>query len=232
MNRIWSSVRGDDCCDTKSSEIAALARQGDRRRILYIVLAINLVMFGVEAGAAWWAESTALLADSVDMLGDAAVYAMSIFVLSRSIRWRSGAAVAKGVIILVFGLAVLWSAGRSLIGEADPAGATMSTFGAVALAANLACLALLWRFRGDDVNMASTFECSRNDVVANVGVIVAGGAVLATGAAWPDVLVGLLITAVFLRSAATTLAASVPGLIGRQEEQSCSCAPGCSCCAA
>ena len=231
MNRVWGTFRTDDCCDTKSDEISVQARRADRRRILYIVLAINLVMFVVEAGAAWRAQSTALLADSVDMLGDAAVYAMSIFVISRSLRWRSAAAAAKGVIILGFGLAVLWTAGRALLGDSQPSGSTMSVFGAIALAANLICLTLLWRFRGDDVNMASTFECSRNDVTANVGVIVAGFAVAATGRAWPDIAVGLVIAAVFLRSAITTLASAAPGLRGKPKE-SCSCEPGCACCAA
>jgi Co/Zn/Cd efflux system component len=223
-------VRGDGCCDTKSAEIADLARQAERRRILYIVLAINVAMFVVEAGAAWRAQSTALLADSVDMLGDAAVYGMSIFVVSRSLRWRSAAATAKGVMILAFGIAVLWSAGRSVMGEAEPVGLTMSAFGSLALAANVACLFLLWRFRGDDVNMASTFECSRNDVTANVGVIVAGGMVVLTGSAWPDVVAGLLIAGVFLRSAATTIRSALPGLRGGNGE--CGCEPGCLCCAA
>lgn len=230
VNRLWTLVRGDGCCDTKSAEIADLARQAERRRILYIVLAINVAMFVVEAGAAWRAQSTALLADSVDMLGDAAVYGMSIFVVSRSLRWRSAAATAKGVMILAFGIAVLWSAGRSVMGEAEPVGLTMSAFGSLALAANVACLFLLWRFRGDDVNMASTFECSRNDVTANVGVIVAGGMVVLTGSAWPDVVAGLLIAGVFLRSAATTIRSALPGLRGGNGE--CGCEPGCLCCAA
>lgn len=228
MNEVWANFRTDDCCDTKAVEIAASARRGARRRVLYVVLAINLTMFVVEAGAAWRAQSTALLADSVDMLGDAAAYAMSIFVIARSLRWRSAAAAAKGVLILGFGLAVLWTAGRAVLGDAEPSGSTMSAFGAVALAANLICLALLWRFRGDDVNMASTFECSRNDVTANVGVIIAGAGVATTGAAWPDIVVGLLIAAVFLRSSVTTLSAAIPGLRVQRAEEPCSCEPGCS----
>lgn len=226
MNRIWALSTGDDCCDNKSAEITALARQNHRRRILYTVLVINLAMFAIEAGAAWRSQSTALLADSVDMLGDSAVYGMSILVVSRSLRWRSAAATAKGVMIFAFGLAVLWSAGLGLIGDTEPRGLAMSVFGGLALIANVACLGLLWRFRGDDVNMSSTFECSRNDVVANTGVIAAGGAVVATGSAAPDVVAGLLIAAVFLRSAAATLHAAIPGLRAREE---CSCQQGCLC---
>ena len=112
MNRIWALSTGDDCCDNKSAEITALARQNHRRRILYTVLLINLAMFAIEAGAAWRSQSTALLADSVDMLGDSAVYGMSILVVSRSLRWRSAAATAKGVMISVFASGVIRQSAR------------------------------------------------------------------------------------------------------------------------
>jgi Co/Zn/Cd efflux system component len=86
----------------------------------------------------------------------------------------------------------------------------MLTFGSAALIANLTCLAMLWRFRSENVNMSSTFECSRNDVASNVGVLVAAGVVAMTGAAWPDIAVGGIIALIFLRSAWRVLAEAIP----------------------
>ena len=221
----------DDCCDAKASELEALARVASRRRVLYAVLVINLVMFAVEFGAGLLVGSAALLADSTDMLGDAMVYGISIAVVAKGLRWRAAAATVKGVVILAFGVVVLVQAFRALTGDASPDGIGMSVFGAIALAANLVCLRLLWGFRGDDINMSSTFECSRNDVIANSGVILSGGLVAATGSAWPDIAVALAIGAIFMRSAFGTLRSSVPQLRGG-EEAGCGCEPGCACCAA
>ena len=86
----------------------------------------------------------------------------------------------------------------------------MLTFGGMALVANLACLALLWRFRSANVNMSSTFECSRNDVASNIGVLVAAGLVAMTDSAWPDIAVGMIIALIFLRSAWRVLAEAIP----------------------
>jgi Co/Zn/Cd efflux system component len=121
------------------------------------------------------ARSVALIADSVDMFGDATVYGLSLYALGRGLRWRAGAALAKGVIILAFGAWILLEAGRRLVGGGVPEAQTIGAVGLLALAANLTCLSLLWRFRTHDVNMSSTWGCSRNDVIANVGVLVAAG---------------------------------------------------------
>lgn len=200
----------DDCCSSKEVELALLARRPGQRQVLLIVLAINAVMFLVEAWAGLAARSVALIADSVDMFGDASVYGLSLYALNRSLRWRAGAALVKGGIVLAFGSWILVEVGRRLVVGGVPAAATIGVVGLVALAANLTCLALLWRFRAEDVNMSSTFECSRNDVVANVGVLLAAGGVWRTGAAWPDLLIGLLVAAVFLRSAQSILRSAWP----------------------
>jgi cation diffusion facilitator family transporter len=201
----------DDCCNHKGDEIAALGR-GARRRVLLIVLAINLVMFVAELGAGIVARSTALMADSVDMLGDAFVYVLSLYALARGPRWKAGAALTKGVVILLFGAAILTEVVDKLATGVTPTSSLMAMFGALALIANLSCLALLWRHRDEDVNMSSTFECSRNDVVANVGVLVAAAGVSLTDEAWPDILAGTIVALLFLRSAVGVIRRAWPAL--------------------
>lgn len=205
----------DECCSKKGEELTQLAGRAEQRRVLIAVLAINAVMFVAEFGAGLVAGSSALMADSIDMLGDAFVYGLSLYALSRGPRWQAGAAVAKGVIILGFGLGIIVDVALKYAYGAPPSSLVMSVFGTLALVANLACLALLWRFRSMNVNMSSTFECSRNDVVSNLGVLVAAGLVALSGAAWPDLVVGLVIAMIFLRSAWRVLAEAWP-LVRRQ----------------
>ena len=202
----------DKCCASKSAELERLARRAEQRRVLQTVLAINAVMFLLEFGAGVIAGSAALMADSVDMFGDALVYGLSLYALARSDRWKAGAALAKGVFILVFGLAVLLDIAVKVGSGVPPSSTLMLVFGALALAANLICLRLLWRFRSQDVNMASTFECSRNDVVSNVGVLLAAGLVAWFSSPWPDIVVGGSIAALFLRSAFRVIGSALPQL--------------------
>lgn len=205
----------DDCCSNKAADLAALAGQRDQRRILTIVLIINVAMFFAEFSAGVVANSAALMADASDMLGDAVVYAISLYALSRSDRWKAGAAVVKGVFILLLGAGVLIEAGTKIATGVPPSSGLMLVFGGLALVANLTCLALLWRFRTKDVNMSSTFECSRNDVISNVGVLLAAGGVAALHSPWPDIVIGCLIAALFLRSAIRVLREAWPIARGR-----------------
>jgi Co/Zn/Cd efflux system component len=192
----------DDCCATKSCEIDRLAEAAGRRSVLQAVLAINAAMFAIEFGAGVVAGSSALMADSVDMLGDAFVYGLSLFALGRGTRWGAG---VKGALILGLAAGILGEVAVKLVRGAPPSSTLMLAFGGLALAANLACLALLWRFRRSDVNMSSTFECSRNDVISNIGVLVAAAGVAAFVSPWPDIAVGAFIAAVLLRSGARVL---------------------------
>lgn len=203
-------MMADDCCSRKGDTIARLGHKADQRRVLIAVMAINFVMFVAEFGGGVYARSSALMADSVDMLGDAAVYALSLYALHRGPRWEAGAALAKGGVILVFGIAVMIEIADKIVNGVPPSSTLMLAFGSVALAANLTCLALLWRFRSENVNMSSAFECSRNDVASNVGVLVAAGLVAMTGAAWPDIVIGGVIAIIFLRSAWRVLAEAIP----------------------
>ena len=169
-------------------------------------------MFVIEFTAGVAARSTALMADSVDMLGDALVYVLSLYVIDRGTRWRAGAAVAKGMIICAFGAWILLEAVLKVAAGTTPVSALMATFGALALAANLVCLRLLRPLRSQDVNMRSTFECSRNDVISNVGVLLAAAGVWFTGRGWPDILIGFVVAGLFLRSAASVLREPWPQL--------------------
>jgi len=200
----------DDCCSRKGDTIAQLGRKADQRRVLIVVMVINFVMFVAEFGGGVFARSSAVMADSVDMLGDAVVYALSLYALSRGPRWEAGAALAKGGIILVFGIAVVFEIVNKFINGVPPSSTLMLAFGSAALIANLTCLAMLWQIRAVNVNISSTFECSRNDVASNVGVLVAAGVVAMTGAAWPDIAVGGVIALIFLRSAWRVLAEAIP----------------------
>lgn len=188
-----------DCCSNSACEIEKLReRQGSTLRW---VLGINLAMFAVELGAGLLAASAALLADSLDMLGDALVYGFSLYAVGRPVAWKARAALFKGVIMAGFGLFVLGQALYRALTPELPHAQTMGLIGLLALGANALCLGLLWRHRADDINMRSVWLCSRNDIIANTAVIAAAGAVALTASRWPDVAVGLGIAALFLRTA-------------------------------
>lgn len=188
-----------ECCEIRADVPFA------QRRVLHIVLWINAVMFVGELGAGLLAHSTSLIADSVDMLGDALVYGFSLYAVGRGPAWQARAALLKGGIMALFGLVVLVEVGTKLSRGVVPAPDVMAGVGLVALAANAAVLFLLWRYRSDDLNMRSVWLCSRNDVVANVGVLAAAGGVAITRSAWPDITVGLLIAVLFVTSAITVI---------------------------
>lgn len=189
---------GAGCCDADDALVALRDRQ---RTVLWLVLGINAALFVVEFGVGWWARSTALLADSLDMLGDAFVYAFSLWVLHRGSRWRARAALSKGVVQLVFGLVVLTQAVWRAADGTPPVADAMALMGVVALAGNTCAFALLWRHRSDDINMTSTWLCSRNDLISNAAVLVAAAAVWQFDSVWPDVIVGVAIAVLFLRTA-------------------------------
>jgi cation diffusion facilitator family transporter len=199
-----------DGCENKSCEISVLRES--HGRVLWIVLAINAVMFVVEGWAGLLAHSTSLLADALDMLGDAMVYGFSLFVLARSVRWHAGAALSKGGFMLAFGLGVLGEGIYKAIHPVVPAAETMGIVGGIALAANVVCFGLLYRHRADNLNMSSTWLCSRNDLIANVGVLLAASATYVLTSRWPDIVVGCIIAALFLRSAFSVLSQAIRAL--------------------
>ena len=199
-----------DCCDDKSCEVAVLKK--DHSGVLLAVLGNNGIMFLVEAIAGIQARSTGLLGDSLDMLGDSLAYGISLYVIGRSPRWNAGAAAFKGALMGILGLSVLGEAAWKLIHPTLPVATTMGLIGILALAANLTCLGLLWKSRADDMNMRSVWLCSRNDIAANLGVLLAAALVRWSGSPWPDIAVGACIAALFLRTAYDVLRTSVPVL--------------------
>lgn len=177
---------GHDCCEV---DVEA-ARDRSVRRVLWTVLAVNGGMFVAEISAGVAAGSLALQADSLDFLGDAATYGVSLFVLSRSLTWRAGAALAKGGAMFAIGLVILASAAIGFGNAEAPAHGTMGLVGALALAANVACAVLLYRFRAAESNLRSAWLCSRNDAIGNVAVLAAAAGVWGTATHWPDLIVG------------------------------------------
>jgi Co/Zn/Cd efflux system component len=180
-----------------------------QRHALSVVLVINLAMFLIELGAGLRARSSALLADSADMLGDAVVYGLSLYIVGRGSIWQARGALLKGALMGVFGAGILAEAGTKLVRGVVPGAALMSGVGLLALAANAVVLGLLWRHRADDLNMRSVWLCSRNDVVANVGVLVAALGVRLTDRAWPDIVVGVAIAGLLVTSAAGVIRAAL-----------------------
>jgi Co/Zn/Cd efflux system component len=158
-------------------------------------------MFVVELTAGLMARSTALLSDSLDNLGDALTYGLSLYAVSRGARSKAKVALFKGGLILAAGLFVLGQVIYGILHPGVPVFETMGVVSLIALAANGTCLALLWKHRAEDVNMSSVWECSRNDIASNIAVFLAAGAVWLTQSGWPDLFVGLALAGLFLRSA-------------------------------
>lgn len=191
------------CCEDKGCAIEALQRR--QSGTLWTVLGINAVMFIVVLAAGLLAGSTALLADSLDNLGDALTYGLSLYAVTRGPRVKARVALFKGVLILGAGLFVLGQVTHKILVPAVPVFETMGAIGVLALAANGTCLALLWKHREEDVNMSSVWECSRNDIASNIAVLVAAAGVWLSGSGWPDIAIGGMLAILFLRSASGVL---------------------------
>ncbi len=198
-------------CENHCATAALQARQ---RATLRIVLGINAVMFLVIAAAALYAASTALLADSLDNLGDALTYGLSLYAVSRGATTKARVALFKGGLILLAAGVVAAQIVHRLLVPSVPVFEVMGAFSLLGLAANGLCFWLLWRHRREDVNMSSVWECSRNDIAANVSVFLAAAGVALTGAAWPDLLVALGLVALLLRSALRVIASARAELRG------------------
>jgi Co/Zn/Cd efflux system component len=177
------------------------ARDAAYRRVLWVVLAVNATMFLVEIIAGLAAGSASLQADALDFFADAANYGISLFVVGMALRYRAMAALAKGLSMGAFGLwvigTVIWHAIMSTVPEAI----TMGAVGMAALVANAASFGLLWAYRTGDANMRSVWLCSRNDVIANLAVLLAALGVFGTGTGWPDIVVAAVMASLALQGA-------------------------------
>ena len=191
----------EPCCNT--IDVANL--HAGQRRVLARVFAINLAAFAVMVAGSLLSGSSALLSGTLDNLGDALTYALSLAVVGASARAKARVAMLKGLLILGAALAVAVQIAWRLSDLQAPVASTMSVAALANLAANAVCLKLLTPYRRGDVNMSSSWECSRNDVVEGIAVIGAAVAVWAFDSAWPDIVVAVILLAIFLRSGSRVL---------------------------
>ncbi|MFN3237367.1 MAG: cation transporter [Pseudomonadales bacterium] len=189
-----------DCCNNTADSLVE-----KQRGTLITVLVINAVMFVVVLAAAQFAKSSALFADSLDNLGDALTYGISLAVIASSNATKAKVALFKGSLILLAALLVLSQIIYRLINPGTPIFELMGAFSLVALIANSICLALLWRHRNQDINMSSVWECSRNDIATNLAVFITAGAVWLFGSGWPDIVVATCLVILLLKSSARVI---------------------------
>lgn len=197
------------CCNQNCSLDPLRERQ---RSTLKIVLVINAVMFFVIVVAALYGKSSALLADSLDNLGDALTYALSLYAVAKGAAVKAKVALFKGGLIFLAALTVAAQIVYKLVVPSVPVFEVMGLFSLLGLAANSACLFLLWRHRHEDVNMSSVWECSRNDIVSNLSVFVAAGAVWFTGSGWPDIVIAAGLVWLLMRSAVRVIQSALKEL--------------------
>ena len=195
-----------DCCENKSCALEAMKVK--QSKILKIVLLINVVLFCLTAFYGWIANSTGLMSESVDDFGDAVTYALSLYVIYKSNQMKAKVAFVKGCLILVGALFVLSQVVQHVIDNTVPIFETMGAVGFTALLLNMACFFLLTKYREQDINMSSVWECSRNDILNNVSIIVASVLVWLTNLGWADIAVGLVLSLLLLKSSFKVLRSS------------------------
>ena len=193
----------EHCCQHKAKELEKLQKR--QAKILWIILAINAVMFVVEFSGGIKAASLSLTGDSLDMLGDALVYGCSLYVIQKGKKAQARSAILKGGIMFLTAIAVFARATYQLFAQTVPTAQLMGEIGILALVANLICFLLLIRHRHDNINMSSVWLCSRNDIIANTSVLLTAGLVSLTSSFLPDFILGLLLTVVFAQSAGKVL---------------------------
>jgi len=196
---------GNACCG-KTVEVQAL--QARQRRVLVTVMLVNFLAFAMMVAAAWYSGSSSLLSGGLDNFGDALTYALSLAVVGASVRAKARVSVVKGLLILGAALGVAAQIAWRIAHPATPIFGAMGGAALLNLAANGFCLWLLTPHRHADINMASVWECSRNDVAEGFAVIAAAALVGWFGSGWPDLVVATALLLLFLRSAWRILAAS------------------------
>jgi len=185
------------CCE---NSCAVDALQNRQRGTLVKVLWINAIMFIIIAVAAFYGKSISLFSDSLDNLGDALTYGLSLFAVSKSVTTKARVALFKGVLIFLAAGFVVAQIVHRLFNPELPSYEVMSIFSVAGLVANGLCLFLLWRHRNEDINMSSVFECSRNDIAVNLSVILAALGVWMFDSGVPDIIIASLLAVLLLRS--------------------------------
>ncbi|MEM7693187.1 MAG: cation transporter [Pseudomonadota bacterium] len=165
-------------------------------RTLWVVLGLNIALAIGFFGSGAFGDSSALIANGLDNLSDSFVYAISLFSLSRSARWKRGAANVSGGLLILFAIGILYDAWRRYVGGSDPLGTIMIVMALIAAVINALCVWLLARLRDPDVNIRAANTFSLNDFAANLGIVVAGGLVAWLGSNWPDLAVGAIVAGI------------------------------------
>ena len=176
-------------------------KDASQKRVLYWLLGINATMFFVEMTVGILADSTALIADSMDMLADAVVYGIGIYAVGQSILYKAKAAQISGYFQLLLGVIILIDITRRLFLGSEPISSLMIGMGFIALIANVACLMIIRNHKNDEVHMRASWIFSANDVIANMGVIIAGVLVVWLDSRVPDLVIGCIVSVVVLRGA-------------------------------
>lgn len=190
------------------SDCGCGAEQADQleRDTLTYLLAINGMMFVLEAVLGFIAQSTGLIADSLDMLADAAVYGISLYVVGKGVIRQAKAAMVSGWLQIILGIGVLLDVVRRFILGSDPQSAIIMSVGLLALIANVTCLMLISKHREGGVHMRASWIFSTNDVIANTGIIISGALVWILGSRYPDLVIGAVIATVIVRGGIKILA--------------------------
>lgn len=188
-----------ECCGCENKKLDTLAKK--QAKVLWIVLVINAVFFVAEFVSGMLAKSVSLTGDSLDMLGDALTYGISLYVINKSLSTKVKASQFKASVMMITAIFVLGRAIITVVTQKVPAYEVMGVMSILALGANLVCLWLLSKHKNDDINFSSVWLCSRNDIITNSSVIAASFLVYYTQSIWPDVLVGLGITILVGKSA-------------------------------
>ena len=189
-------------CRDSCSNIAFEGLSASYKKILWVVVSINFAMFLVESVSGFLADSTALKADALDFLGDAATYAATLLVIGKPLKTRSLVALLKGLSLGAMAIFVLGFTLYRVFVTGEPEPFTMGVIGFMALVANMISVLLLMKYRDGDSNVRSVWLCSRNDAIGNVAVMLAGAGVFATGTIWPDIIVAFVISGLFAHSSA------------------------------
>jgi Co/Zn/Cd efflux system component len=187
-------------CKDSCGNIAFEGLSSTYKRILWVVVTINFAMFLVESVAGFLADSTALKADALDFLGDAATYAATLLVIGKPLKIRAMVALLKGLSLGAMAIFVLGFTLYRIFVAGEPEPFTMGAIGFMALTANTVSVLLLMKYRDGDSNVRSVWLCSRNDAIGNIAVMIAGAGVFATGTIWPDISVAFVIAGLFMHS--------------------------------
>lgn len=188
-------------CDDHCKIDAQTAASGEYRKILWVCLVSNAVMFVVQMGASYIAGSVSLLANSADFLSDAANYGISLFVLGKTLQMKAKASIIKGVSLGMVGLWVAFETFDHSLEQSIPKPTIMMIVSIIALIVNVGCAVLLYRYRKGDSNATSVWLCSRNDAIGNIAVMFAAGGVFALGSAWPDIIIAAILAWLALSAA-------------------------------